>query len=157
MNWNMNCHSKFVLDCIGCFNSSIILREMIIFQSLQNHLSNLGINLNQSIEKYPWNVKNVLGLLWFGLMVIISNTFSDAQSFKDYIIILNASLPFNVMCIEFALHVLKMQKIFQFIICLDHLITESEYKLYCIIKLSKFIHFYVYKSEIHIYFGLKKI
>lgn len=122
----MNCHSKFVLDCIGCFNSSIILREMIIFQSLQNHLSNLGINLNQSIEKYPWNVKNVLGLLWFGLMVIISNTFSDAQSFKDYIIILNASLPCNVMCIEFALHVLKMQKIFQFIICLDHLITESE-------------------------------
>lgn len=110
--------------------AQIILTTMIIFQSLQVHFSSLGIDLGQSIEKYPWNVKNVLGLLWFRLLVILSNTFSDAQSFKDYIIILNASLPCNVMCIEFALHVWKMEKIFQFIVCLDHLIQKSECDLF---------------------------
>lgn len=99
---------------------------MKIFKSLREHFSELGIDLSQSIEEYPLNVKNGLDLLWFGLMVVISNTFSDAQSFKDYIIILNASLPCNVMCIEFALHVWKMDKIFQFIIFLDHLIEKSE-------------------------------
>lgn len=110
-----------------CFNFSRSSTKMKIFQSLRTHFSELGIDLNQSIEKYPFNVKNVVGLLWVSLMVILSNTFSVAQSFKDYIIILNASLPCTVVYIEYALHVWKMQKIFQFIICLDNLIQKSEY------------------------------
>lgn len=103
---------------------------MKIFQSLCAHFSKLGINSSQSTEEYPFNVKNVFGLLWVSLMVILSNTISDAHSFKDYIIILNASIHCNVVCIEYALHVWKMQKIFQFIVCLDTLIQKSEYNFF---------------------------
>lgn len=99
-----------------------------MLESTQESLSKLGITPSQSAEKYPLNVKNVAILFWLICLIICSVTFlvTEAETAKEYINLFNSTLTIAITFIEFALHVWKMRKLFQFIFNLEELIQNSE-------------------------------
>lgn len=101
---------------------------MKILESLRETLSKLGITSSQSIEKYPYNRVNVA---WLFLMVISAFLFlfAEAETLKEYVAILNGSITLVIMFIEFALHVCKMEPLFEFIVNFENLIQKSEFYL----------------------------
>lgn len=104
---------------------------MKILESLRETLSKLGITSSQSIEKYPLNAVNVARLFWLFLMVISAFLFlfAEAETLKEYVAILNGSITLVIMFIEFALHVWKMEPLFEFIVNFENLIQKSEFYL----------------------------
>lgn len=101
---------------------------MKILQSNRESLAKLGITSSQSVQKYPVNVKNLVCIVWFGLMTISEAMFliTEANTLKEFVAVLNASLTLVVEYIEFLLHVWKMGKLFEFIVNFENLISKSE-------------------------------
>lgn len=103
---------------------------MKILESTRETLSKFGIDSAQAIQKYPFNVKNVMCLFWFFMMNISGYLFliNEAQTLKEYVSILSGSITLAIMFIEFSLHVWKMKQLFEFIVNFENLIQKSEYK-----------------------------
>lgn len=52
--------------------------------------------------------------------------FTEAESLKEYVAILNGSITLVIMFVEYSLHVWKMKQLFEFIVNFEDLIQKSE-------------------------------
>lgn len=106
-----------------------ILPTMKIFQSVQTYFAQLGITpRSQFNEKYPFEMKNVLviGFIGGGFVVCYLFLVFGANDFNEYSECLISTITFLMGTFDYAIHVWKMEKLFQFIKKFEHFIQRSK-------------------------------
>lgn len=103
------------------------LIKMRAFECVENYFRIIGIDLQQSQQKYPFNVKIVL-ILFIFVCGIISNVvflFSETQTFQEF----NGSLyeisSAFVVATSFSIFTWNMPKLFRFINSLEAIVNKS--------------------------------
>lgn len=109
-------------------NSSTLQQlEMKILQIAQENVSIIGIDANQSTQKFPLNTRNSLVL--FTLCSVLASDLMyliyDANDFKDYAVAILASCTMIVSILVFAYILVKMRIIFDFLHRLEEIINNS--------------------------------
>lgn len=103
---------------------------MKILITVQENFALMGISTNQSIQKIPFNAKNVL------MLVIQCLTFSsdlmcliyEADNFKDYTISIFSCCTMIVAISIFAMIMIKMRHFFEFQEQIEEIINKSKRK-----------------------------
>lgn len=101
---------------------------MKFFQSVQNYLSILGIDLNQSQQKYPFNWRNVWTISMLGLAATSSSVqfFYVANSFNEYTNALYSATGMIAATLNFAIILQIMRPLFCLVKRFESIINESE-------------------------------
>lgn len=104
------------------------LIKMRTFECVESYFGIVGLNLHQSHQKYPFNVKIVL-ILFIFVCGIVSNVvflFSETKTFKEF----NGSLyeisSAFVVATSFAILTWNMLKLFRFIGSLEAIVNKSK-------------------------------
>lgn len=101
---------------------------MKILESIYDDLLIVGLSSDQSIQKYPFNARNVTSLIIFALNILcdvgflVSGT-ADLKEFSDSMFaIVTASLT-TVIFIDL---IWKMRKLFEFLRKLEETVNQSK-------------------------------
>lgn len=100
---------------------------MKILQIAQENFSIIGIDANQSTQKFPLNTRNSLVL--FTLCSVLASDLMyliyDANDFKDYAVAILASCTMILSVLIYASILVKMRIIFDFLHRLEEIINNS--------------------------------
>lgn len=105
---------------------------MQILESIREKLEIIGMSNQQSLQKYPFNERNVTCLLLHGINIVCNLGFliygtKDLMEFTDSLFltitaILTAAIFINLMW--------KMRELFEFINNLEDIVDQSEWHLH---------------------------
>lgn len=132
-----------------------ILPTMKIFQSVQTYFAQLGIEpQSQFGRKFPFELENVVIIVFTSVTFLLCCLFIsiEASNFKEYSNCAFSIVTFFMGTFDFAIHVWKMEELFQFIKKLEHFIQKSKYFL----KRKEFFGFEKLSIFIYRYLGLAK-
>lgn len=87
------------------------------FQSAVEYLASLGITQSQAMQSNPFNVKNIVHMLLFGITAYLCGAFLiyTANSFKDYTESIYISSVTMLVFVVFVILIWKMENVFKFI------------------------------------------
>lgn len=105
---------------------------MQILESIHKSLQIIGLSSHQSMQKHPFNARNLISLFVFGLNIIcnfgfiVSGQTNDLMAFTDSVYI-----TLTVICADsiFIRLILKMQQLFELINRLEDIMDQSKLNL----------------------------
>lgn len=104
---------------------------MQIYEPILEYLRMIGLNWNQSAQKFPFNERNLISLFIYGLNILcnVAYVICGATGMENVIDSLRAT--FTLLCIAsiFISLVWKMQELFEFFSKTDDVITQSKQML----------------------------
>lgn len=106
-------------------------RKMKILQSTQWNLLILGIGIQQSNEKYRFNIRNSLALLILGLASISCyvQLFHVASNFKEYTDAVYMSVSTTGTAAELVIVLWKMRPIFETVANIELIVNTSKFSI----------------------------
>lgn len=107
----------------NCFRST----KMKLFQRTQKYLAILGINPNQSIQKYQFNGRIWIGFFLLGLSIIFFSLFLfiEANNFCEYTEIIYILSGMIVCAAGFTFTIFKMKMLFDIVETSENAVNTS--------------------------------
>lgn len=104
---------------------------MKIFQTVEENFDLMGISAYQSMQKYPFNTKNllVLSILCTTLFSDVMYLIREANDFKEYTISIFSACTMIVAISIFAIILTRMRHIFFYKNYIEEIINKSMTKL----------------------------
>ena len=102
--------------------------KMKIIQSMQKFALHLGISVEQSIQKHPFNRRNVLALFVFGSATNLCalHVAYDEHTFSEYTIGIAAFSSMFVATTIFVIVLWRMRPLFECLCFMEEAITRSK-------------------------------
>lgn len=101
---------------------------MHIYEPTLEYLRIIGLNWNQSIQKYPLNECNLIGLFVFGLNLIcnVGYLVSGAVNLKNATDSMQSTLTLICATLIFMHLIWMMRELFEFYSKVDDIVTQSK-------------------------------
>lgn len=99
-------------------------------QSVQTYFAQLGINhQSQFVKNDSFQIKNIIIFAFIGGAFVLCSLFLifDANNFKEWSDCVFSSITSLMGMFDYAIHVWKMEELFQFIEKFEHFIQRSKW------------------------------
>lgn len=105
---------------------------MILLQSVQKNLGELGIQSDRPFQTHPFNRKNVLISISNVLCVVLHALylFRVAHTYKEYMISFYMTTAVSVVFVVLSTLIWKSKKLFRLFEAVTEIVNESESRIY---------------------------